>query len=1256
MGNNHIITKSVGNLRGISTDSIFVRTSNIAEIADNIQRLPDDTLSTRRGYQCQIRDIGGLGDGTFDDPEQGTVELITVNDDGLIYQRLNRQIYLYYDGRITGEITNATQANPCEITTATNHGLVTGAEVTIQNITGMTELNNQTYTITVTGLTTFTLDGVDSTSFTAYSSGGEWILSFTNQRYLELVIFTDPRFLTSNPGWSIAPWSLAPWGAPSGESITCNITVFWAGKVNGNQSSVNTLVLDAGHEFAMGDVVQFYDSHGFLQQRNILSTTATSITIDGMPVSVVDNASINQYFDIPFRKGFDVVTPYLITTFISTITDPTSGVEGLLVAANGDTNYPAAFLEIMEPVIIGSGSVFTLQYYYWQAVNKTVPVTLPGSASTVFQNSPEFENATMATFDDVIYIANGIDFPQKFDGQNVYRAGMPQGDRPLLANAGAGKLSDGTYIYGLTYEQVDMLGHIAEGAISETRAIELTGGPSNVNVTVDNILANTGWNTDCAIAVGGTATVYGPDIDNYYYNLISVVNSPHTMHLFDNAFYTDTTIAVKNGLSPSAENTFTVFTGHGVEVGDRVGFLENSSNDTLLRIVTEISPTTITVDGPPVLVANNTNFYTNKVSRVYGDVAIIDGDQADVNTIVVLTGHSIQVDDYVQFTDSFGRIQRRNVTAIGATSVTIDGIPVSVSSQNLIFSLTIAGTSAQLRATSFYIRRTNANGATLAANAPISNNLRINLWRTENNGTLLKQLITIPNNSLSATQTYLDTVQAGQTTAPIIGATQANPCELTSVGHGLEDGNQISVREVMGMVELNNRRYTITVTGDDTFTLNGIDSTGYTAYTSGGTWTLIFGDNSELGFDFPDPIRRPDPPPISKYVLTFNNQLLYGGGEVNNPDNSDNVFFSEGDLPESVPSATNFFTVVTPDDDITGMGVAGTTLVVSKNNSIHAVIGDLLTSQFQVTPIAPGTNIGCVAFATMRSVGSLLYFLHSSGVYSISENQLYPTDAYGNPIALSLMIEGLFRETKFLPQTRFVFKRAVAWNYTKDYQYLLFLPAEDSLGTQRVANQNSVLLCYDYQGKNWFSWKNMNCAGGIYTIGDDLYFHERRFSGIDGNTANLYKQHRFYRLIDYADHTSPIRTEWRSSWEDLGLPEVRKKFIRSMLLMDRVSDLYQFNNPQLTFTTYLNRIPNLANTIAEVTTVNNNFNSGWSVSPWGWGIWSGYQDTFVRVNLRQGTVAKSIQLGLVLFGINATFRLAGFELEVAPDYRKTWVR
>lgn len=61
--------------------------------------------------------------------------------------------------------------NPVQVTAA-GHRLTTGQSVTISGVNGMTELNGNTYLVTVLDGNNFTLDGIDGTGFTPYTSGG----------------------------------------------------------------------------------------------------------------------------------------------------------------------------------------------------------------------------------------------------------------------------------------------------------------------------------------------------------------------------------------------------------------------------------------------------------------------------------------------------------------------------------------------------------------------------------------------------------------------------------------------------------------------------------------------------------------------------------------------------------------------------------------------------------------------------------------------------------------------------------------------------------------------------------------------------------------------------------------------------------------------------------------------------------------------------------------------------------------------------
>ena len=68
-------------------------------------------------------------------------------------------------------VTAITQANPAQVTTSFAHqyknGLIVRLDIPIEN--GMPEINGNTYVITVTGSTTFTVP-VDSTNFTPFTN------------------------------------------------------------------------------------------------------------------------------------------------------------------------------------------------------------------------------------------------------------------------------------------------------------------------------------------------------------------------------------------------------------------------------------------------------------------------------------------------------------------------------------------------------------------------------------------------------------------------------------------------------------------------------------------------------------------------------------------------------------------------------------------------------------------------------------------------------------------------------------------------------------------------------------------------------------------------------------------------------------------------------------------------------------------------------------------------------------------------------
>lgn len=72
----------------------------------------------------------------------------------------------------------------------------------------------------------------------------------------------------------------------------------------------------------------------------------------------------------------------------------------------------------------------------------------------------------------------------------------------------------------------------------------------------------------------------------------------------------------------------------------------------------------------------------------------------------------------------------------------------------------------------------------------------------------------------------------------ITAISQANPGVVTAAGHSLATGDRIGITGVVGMTEVNDRLFTVTFVSATQVSL-GVNTTTYTAYTSGGTTELL---------------------------------------------------------------------------------------------------------------------------------------------------------------------------------------------------------------------------------------------------------------------------------------------------------------------------------------------------------------------------------------------------------------------------------
>ncbi len=80
----------------------------------------------------------------------------------------------------------------------------------------------------------------------------------------------------------------------------------------------------------------------------------------------------------------------------------------------------------------------------------------------------------------------------------------------------------------------------------------------------------------------------------------------------------------------------------------------------------------------------------------------------------------------------------------------------------------------------------------------------------------------------------------------ITGVTKANPAVVTSNAHGFSNGDTVWIHNVSGMTQLNAKAYTISNVAANTFRLQGVNSSSYSNYSSGGIIRKCASPNCEV--------------------------------------------------------------------------------------------------------------------------------------------------------------------------------------------------------------------------------------------------------------------------------------------------------------------------------------------------------------------------------------------------------------------------
>lgn len=286
------------------------------------------------------------------------------------------------------------------------------------------------------------------------------------------------------------------------------------------------------------------------------------------------------------------------------------------------------------------------------------------------------------------------------------------------------------------------------------------------------------------------------------------------------------------------------------------------------------------------------------------------------------------------------------------------------------------------------------------------------------------------HNLLNGQEVVFTNLGVSAITASVTQISKFNPARVTAAAHGLSTGWTVVMRNLgsgNGMDELNEVRNVITVVDSDRFDLDGLDSTAFVTYVSGGTVARVFGsdelnnvsyfisvvDDTTIALDGVDgtgykayveagilkqvagnsytdgvpsanlaevlPTLNYDPPSAAVYGVREHPAGFLVGFFGNT------IVFSEPGAPHAFPIEYRLVT----NHDIIGLGVFGNTIVVTTKGWPYLLIGSDPSAMSMVEleiEQACATSRGIVDFGAAIAYPSPdgLILIASSGATNIS--------------------------------------------------------------------------------------------------------------------------------------------------------------------------------------------------------------------------------------------------------------------------------
>lgn len=703
-----------------------------------------------------------------------------------------------YPATDTGSITGATAANPVVITSA-SHGLSNGNVVRIEDVGGMTEINDREFTVANVTSNTFELSGEDGSSHTAYTSGGTYGLKTSAAGAVYV-------YLRTGTTWALQQKITADLGSPT-NGRNADDEFGYDISLDGDTLVVGARQHDydasgADSQANAGAAFVYLRTSGVwaLQQKIVGSGTngriagdefGGSVGVDGdkLVIGAKDQAWDASGADEKSQAG----AAYYLTRSGATWSHDTKYVGtgtngrnigdrfGTSVAIDGSSMVASAHLHDYDAdgasPLGDAGAAWELA----DPQNEKQNVTLSGATGGTFTLTFNSETTSAIAYDASAATV---------DSEIEALPSMASGDVSVTAIAGGWEVEFTGNFANTNVDQMTGNGTNLTGSTNLTQTQYQDGTGPNYFDDPDN------WTLGTAPADDEELVFANSDVDCLY-GLSQATVTPESILIkgsytgniglsrHNGSYYEYRDTELRIGTDGDGSNDdIKIYVGEGEGSGSPLIRLNTGDKQTNLYVTRTGSSSE---GNAPACIWRGTNA-SNAVEVQRGDVGIgfWEGDLATVATLK----------------QSFMDSPEADATVVIGNDVTI-------------------GTS---------IVKTGG-GLLLECACPDFENWLgdAEIVGVGDIGRLIVKAGTVNSDTTGIIGGY----------GTITGATAANPVVITSTAHGLATGDKVRIAGVVGMTEINQREFTILRVDANSFQLIGEDGSSHTAYSSGGSWAKL---------------------------------------------------------------------------------------------------------------------------------------------------------------------------------------------------------------------------------------------------------------------------------------------------------------------------------------------------------------------------------------------------------------------------------